>query len=207
MSLGVKRLLRLARFEIVFPMNIALLSLNSVFLTLAATVSLAQVQAALPPGSPDLNSSKESALTVTYLRCHDADTCHFKKNNGETVKVRFAGVDAPEKKQPYSKEATEFTVSKLKDQKVTLRCVGQSFDRRVCSVFVGQLDVAEDLVRAGFAWDAPKHSKGRYRQLEDEARLAKRGLWAQANVQSPVCQRMKTKGAKRNCRTNPLYRE
>jgi micrococcal nuclease len=188
-------------------MNIALLTLNSVLLTLAAAVSLAQAQAAVQPGREAVSSAKESVLDVTFVRCHDADTCHFKKNNGETVKVRFAGVDAPEKKKPYSKEATEYVVSKLKDQKVTLRCVGQSFDRRVCSVFVGQLDVAEDLVRAGFAWDAPKHSKGRYRQLEDEARLAKRGLWAQANVQSPVCQRMKTKGAKRNCRTNPLYRE
>ncbi|MBN8541827.1 MAG: thermonuclease family protein [Deltaproteobacteria bacterium] len=188
-------------------MNIAFVFFNLVFLTLAATVSLAEAQAAVPPARALVNSAKESVLDVTFVRCHDADTCHFKKNNGETLKVRFAGVDAPEKKKPYSKEATQYIVSKLTDQKVTLRCVGQSFDRRVCSVFIGQLDVAEDLVRAGFAWDAPKHSKGRYRSLEDEARLAKRGLWAQVNVQSPVCQRMKTKGAKRNCRTNPLYRE
>lgn len=149
----------------------------------------------------------EVVLEVSFLRCHDADTCHFKKNNGETVKVRFAGVDAPEKKKPFSKEATEHLTAKLKDQKVTLRCVGHSFDRRVCSVFVGGVDLAEDLVRAGFAWDSPKHSKGRYRKLEDEAREAKRGLWVQTNVQSPTCQRLKTKGAKRNCRTNPLYRE
>lgn len=164
-------------------------------------------EAAVPKASVGAASKAASVLEVSFVRCHDADTCHFKKSNGETVKVRFAGVDAPEKKKPYSKEATEFVVSKLKDQKITLHCIGQSFDRRVCSVFVGQLDLAEDLVRAGYAWDSPKHSKGRYRQLEDQARAEKRGLWVQENVQSPACQRMKTKGAKRNCRTNPLYRE
>ncbi len=149
----------------------------------------------------------ESQLEVLFLRCHDADTCHFKKANGEIVKVRFAGIDAPEKKKPFSREATELVTNKLKNQTVTLRCSGQSFDRRVCSVFVGPEDIAEELVRAGLAWDSPKHSKGRYLKLEDEARVAKRGLWSQAIVESPTCQRMKTKGAKRNCRANPLYRE
>lgn len=184
----------------------SLICLNLAAIALAAISSFAQAeaQASVPPNAAASNSTD---LEVSFVRCHDADTCHFKKTNGEVVKVRFAGVDAPEKKKPYSKEATEFVVSKLKDQKVTLRCVGKSFDRRVCSVFIGPLDLAEDLVRAGYAWDSPKHSKGRYRQLEEEARTAKRGLWVQTNVQSPACQRMKTKGAKRNCRTNPLYRE
>lgn len=186
-------------------------SMVSILVTLASAVGFAQVQAEAAISVAAQKASRTpilvSILEVSFLRCHDADTCHFKKKNGETMKVRIAGVDAPEKKTPYSKEATEFVVSKLKDQKVTLHCRGQSFDRRVCSVFVGQLDLAEDLVRAGFAWDSPKHSKGRYRRLEEEARAAKRGLWIQENVQSPTCQRMKTKGAKRNCRMNPLYRE
>lgn len=180
-------------------------ALFSTLLTSAVAVGFAE--AAVPKATASTALKAPSVLEVSFVRCHDADTCHFKKNNGETVKVRFAGVDAPEKKKPFSKEATEFVVSKLKDQKVTLHCIGQSFDRRVCSVFVGQLDLAEDLVRAGYAWDSPKHSKGRYRQFEDQARAEKRGLWVQENVQSPACQRMKTKGAKRNCRTNPLYRE
>lgn len=157
--------------------------------------------------SLSLGISSEPPMEVALLRCHDADTCQFRKANGDTIKVRFSGVDAPEKKQPFSREATEFVTSKLKDQKVTLRCEGQSFDRRVCAVSVGNADVGADLVRMGYAWDAPKHSKGRYQTLENEARAAKRGLWSLANVQSPTCQRLKTKGAKRNCRSNPLYRE
>ena len=53
------------------------------------------------------------------------------------------------------------------------------WSRTVARVFVGEREVNAELVRAGAAWVYRRHSKDeKLLALEDEARRAKRGLWA-----------------------------
>lgn len=142
-----------------------------------------------------------STLEGYVKSCHDGDTCRV-EIAGKVASVRLSGVDAPEKKQPGGLEAQKFVASKIVGRTVTLRCEGRSYKRRTCAIEFDGRDLAEELVRAGHAWDSPKFSKGRYRPAEDEARAGKRGLWAQGAPSSPYCFRWKTKDA---CRRDPAY--
>lgn len=92
---------------------------------------------------------------------HDGDTFTCK----EGPRVRVWGVDAPElatEAGPASRRAlTRLIAGK------TLECEkkGRSYDRVVARCFVDGRDVAEEMVRGGFAADWPKFSHGAYSQV------------------------------------------
>ena len=137
----------------------------------------------------------------TLISCHDGDTCRFMRKE-RVVKVRFAGVDAPEIDQPDGPKARDFVVSQLKGKEVQLQCGGHSFDRTVCDIFAEGKDIQSGLVRQGWAFDAPKFSKMKYQADQAFARLNKLGIWARAEVVSPYCWR---KNKHKKCKEDPLY--
>lgn len=135
-----------------------------------------------------------NAQAATLISCHDGDTCRF-NDAGHTVNVRFAGIDAPEIKQAGGREARKFLLTLVENKTVELKCEGKSYKRKVCEVHVSGVDVCAEMVRAGWAWDVPKFSHGKYSGLMREARGAKRGIWASGveGVKMPVCFRGKNK--------------
>src|SRR5262249_19636035 len=59
-------------------------------------------------------------------------------------------------------------------------CTGHYRDhyrRMIATCTVGGRDMAEAMVRAGWALDVARYSGGRYAAAEAEARAAKRGIW------------------------------
>jgi len=88
--------------------------------------------------------------------------------------VRLCGVDSPERRQKGAREATA-ALTALIDGK-TVRCVQvgsgtpcdgcsrkTSHDRIVAQCFIGDLDIATEMVWSGNACDWPKFSRGYYR--------------------------------------------
>ena len=103
------------------------------------------------------------------------------------LKVRLAGTDAPERRQAFGRKAKE-TLSALVFGR-TVRVVEVDRDRYgrlVGRVYRGNLDVNAEMVRRGMAWVYRKYTRDRelYR-LEDDARAARRGLWADAHPVPP----------------------
>lgn len=153
-----------------------------------------------------------SASAASVISCSDGDTCRFRDNGGE-VKVRISGIDAPEKKQTDGDRARKYLLSLIEVYDVRLDCHGRSFDRKVCHIYVpdkkidpksigaakavlitapgARLNVAEEMVRAGWAWDAPKYSKKKYAKLMLAAQTAKVGIWRNGTPRSPFCFRKK----------------
>src|SRR5262245_79860 len=82
--------------------------------------------------------------------------------DGDTITVlkedwrhrgRIAGIDAPEKGQPFGEAAKQSLVQLTAGQIVDVRCHKQDrYGRDVCSVFVGTRDVGLEQVRLGYAW-------------------------------------------------------
>ena len=112
--------------------------------------------------------------------------------DGDTIKisgmkVRLSGIDTPERKQTCRKasvtwrcgyEATE-TLRAWTDTK-EVRCIGDTKDRYgrlIADCFVDGYNINARLVYEGMALAYRRYSK-RYVPEEDEAKAAKRGLWA-----------------------------
>ena len=80
--------------------------------------------------------------TITIL--DDAKTQH---------KIRFAGIDAPEKGQPFGERSKQNLSALVFQKRVEARCHKKDrYGREVCAVFVSLRDVGLEQIRAGMAW-------------------------------------------------------
>jgi endonuclease YncB( thermonuclease family) len=114
------------------------------------------------------------AETVLLGRCWVIDGDTIVINN---VRLRLAGIDAPELDHPWGQQSKWALVQLCKGQTVTARIKPEmSYDRLVAECFLPDgRDLAAELVRAGLALDWPKFSGGKYRDLEPAD--ARRRLW------------------------------
>lgn len=130
----------------------------------------------LPAQAQDLPT-----LPGTVTRVLDADTADIQLASGP-IRVRFNGIDAPEKNQPMGQEATAALIKMIGGKQVQVEPFQQDkYDRMVGNVFVGDLNVNEELVRQGYAWAYRKYMKrenSRLCDFEDAARQAHRGVWS-----------------------------
>jgi len=123
---------------------------------------------------------------IKCTRVVDGDTIVLR--NGE--KVRLIGVDTPETKHPskpveyYGKEATAFTNKMVGGKVVTLKYDVQQRDKygRLLA-YVYLMDgtfLNAEIIKQGYGHvytKAPFKYLEQFRQYEQEAREAKRGLW------------------------------
>lgn len=132
--------------------------------------------------------SKEWKGKVVGIK--DGDTIELLIDNKTTV-VRLAHIDCPEmrKGQPYSRQAKKFTSDKCFGQNVTVINNGER-DRykRLIGVVVNENkeNVNMELVKAGLAWHYTVYSSDpTYKNAENEAREARRGIWSEKNPIAP----------------------
>ena len=116
---------------------------------------------------------------------------------GKSFRFRLRIVDAPERDQPFGEEATlalqDLLVSPANDREVVCRIWEKdTWGRFIVDAFTRDnieksvTPVQRELVAAGMAWTFGGLSKDRgLSQLEEQARSAKRGLWAQENPVAP----------------------
>jgi endonuclease YncB( thermonuclease family) len=111
----------------------------------------------------------------------DGDTITvWHDGNGE--RIRLNGIDCPEQGQPFGKQAKQFTSTRVFGATVTVQKKERDrYGRTVADVILpdGRY-LNRDLVTAGLAWWYRKYAPGDtdLEQLEQEAREAKQGLWA-----------------------------
>jgi len=113
----------------------------------------------------------------------DGDTVVIRRASG-LLKIRLAEIDAPEKGQPFGEESKQSLSNMVlhKQVKVVSRAVDK-YGRMVATLNAGGLDVNTEQVRRGMAWDY--HSSKELSILQEEAKSASRGLWAQSNPIPP----------------------
>jgi len=107
---------------------------------------------------------------------------------GVGIEVRLDGVDCPELAQAFGRKAKSFT-SDLAFGK-TVRLVGRGkdrYERELAEVFLPDgRSLNRELVSAGYAWWFRKYSSDRsLEELEQAARLSRRGLWADSDPVPP----------------------
>lgn len=102
------------------------------------------------------------AMAERFVSCHDGDTCTLESG----LRVRFAGIDAPEIGQPFALEARDYLAQMVVGRESQLECSGWSYKRRVCDVLVNGMDVQKELVGWGLAYDYVKFSGGQYQNTQ-----------------------------------------
>lgn len=136
------------------------------------------------------NAQPQGIITGRVVRVADGDTIILLDAQNKQTKIRFYGVDAPEKAQDFGEVSRQYLADMVagKDVVVTVVDVDQ-YGRSVSRIKVGNKEVAEEMLKAGMVWvytsfcDIPECKQ--WKQLETQARNAKIGLWANPNAQKP----------------------
>ena len=127
-----------------------------------------------------------AAHAEQVVRVKDGDSLVI-DSGGRQVDVRLADIDAPEHRQPRGDEARDLLRSLVEGREVRLELVGgDAYRRIVAHVSVDGVDVNAEMVRRGLAWVRRDYQPAPLLvRHEDEARAARRGLWADADSTPP----------------------
>lgn len=136
-------------------------------------------------------------ITGKVVRVADGDTITVRQGS-ENHRVRLASIDAPEKAhgsdrpgQPYAEASRLFLAEQVAGKQVTLECFEKDrYGRHICDVLLGEVTANQLLVSAGMAW-ANRQGKDKYLRdrgllsIQNDAKLNKRGLWAEPDPVAP----------------------
>lgn len=135
----------------------------------------------------------------------DGDTIVVRDERAVRREVRLAGIDAPEMTQPYGVRARGRLVELVYGRRVRVTWYKRDrYARLLARVEVARtapcdrmpcantVDVAHVQVSAGYAWHDREHAleqaledRVRYARAEQDARLRRLGLWAEASPMPP----------------------
>ena len=148
-------------------------------------------------------------VTGSVMKNHDGDTIKLVTDARGVITIRLSGADTPEMGQAYWKAARNYLRSLVAGQKTTAWCYKvDRYDREVCHVRVGNQDVGQALIAAGYAWYAfqfaaelTDEQRLAYPEAERRAKAGRIGLWQEADPMPPwECRRL-TRAKKRDtCR-------
>lgn len=126
-------------------------------------------------------SSSGSGETGRVVRVIDGDTIDVDVN-GETIRVRYVGVNTPERDEPCYQEATDANRRLVENKTVRLErdtSDTDRYDRPLRYVYVGDTFVNWELVEDGYAeavlYEPDDRHYEEFLRLESQATLANRG--------------------------------
>lgn len=157
------------------------------------------------PNFSFFSNQKEQELFAKVIKVSDGDTIHIQDENKTTYKIRMQGIDAPESKQAYGKESTQYLKDLILGKEVkALMSEKDKYNRFVATIYLPQfqstlpneskeqisttyLDINKQMVRLGYA-HAYRSFSSKYIEDEVYARKNKLGLWQQEAhlIQNPA---------------------
>ncbi|MEW6415204.1 MAG: thermonuclease family protein [Pseudomonadota bacterium] len=149
-----------------------------------------------------------SALHGVVIAVIDGDTILFKPDSHPPasrafVKVRLAGIDAPEAGQPHGDAATHALKELALKRRARLEPVAtDAYGRTLGRLVVDGLVVNAELVRQGYAWASSRDAADPLRLMQGEARRARRGLWAGPDPMPPWVWRRSADSRARQAQTD-----
>ena len=123
----------------------------------------------------------------------DGDTITVLDAGKVQHKIRLAGIDAPEKKQPFGQRSKQSLSDLVFDKAVIVETNKvDKYRRNVGKVLVDGVDANLAQVQRGFAWHYKAYEREQstierkvYADAENEAKAARLGLWADSEPVPP----------------------
>ncbi|WP_321330515.1 thermonuclease family protein [uncultured Ilyobacter sp.] len=127
-------------------------------------------------------------ITGKVIYVSDGDTIHLISNN-QKYKIRFYGIDTPEKSQEFGLEAKEFTYNKIFGKTVEVDAKDTDRYGRTVGVvhYNNGRDLNFELVKNGYAWWYEQYARNnqQLRMAQDYAKRNRLGLWSHPNPIAP----------------------
>ena len=138
-------------------------------------------------------TAQADTLTGRVVGVTDGDTVTVLDAGNTTYKIRLAGIDAPEKQQPFGQASKQALSERVYGKEVAVEWQKRDrYGRIVGKVTVNHTDACLAQVTAGLAWHYKKYEKEQapedrtaYAAAEGQARAAHRGLWADTDPVPP----------------------
>lgn len=144
-------------------------------------------------------------LVGLVIAIADGDTLTVLNADKEQVRVRLAEIDAPESGQAHGDRSRQSLIDLCRRADATVRVTDTDrYGRTVGRITCNGVDANAEQVRRGMAWVYDQHVIDRrlYR-LQDEARSAGRGLWAESSPTPPWDWRQQQRTAATPSRSAP----
>jgi len=130
-------------------------------------------------------TANAETITGLVVGIADGDTLTVLDADKVQHKIRLAGIDAPEKKQPFGNSSRESLSELVFDKPVeVVTSKNDRYGRKIGKVLVKGQDVNLAQVKRGMAWVYRKYQheqsyndQREYEVAEDAAKAGKRGLW------------------------------
>jgi endonuclease YncB( thermonuclease family) len=132
-------------------------------------------------------------LRGSVLAVVEGETLLLLAADNSQHRIRLAGIDAPEKDQPFGDRSKQNLAKLTHGGGIRANCPKRdSYGWQVCKVYVRGQDIGLRQVYDGMAWwyrahaqDQSATDRQRYAREEYEAREGKRGLWADPSPTPP----------------------
>ena len=128
---------------------------------------------------PPPRAGDEGVFYGPLVRVKDGDSL-VAKVQGVAMDFRLAEIDAPELDQPYGQQAKRDLKSLAEGQQLVIVPIDtDGYGRTVAHIWNGDSYLNVEMVKRGGAWFYSKYARTEtLYYVEQEARKAKRGLWA-----------------------------
>jgi endonuclease YncB( thermonuclease family) len=132
-------------------------------------------------------------LPGKVVRIVDGDTLVLLDSTNTQHRIRLQGIDTPERKQPYGTRAKQQLGALVAGKQVVIEYEKRDrYGRIIGKVMHQGQDAGLALIEAGLAWhykryqsEQSREDRVAYADAEDDARAARRGLWADAAPVAP----------------------
>lgn len=136
---------------------------------------------------------RAETFTGRVVGVTDGDTLKLLTDFKQSVKIRLAGIDSPEKAQDFGQRAKQNLSDLAFDREAIAECTKRDrYQRLICVVSVDGTDVGLEQVRAGMAWwyrqfisEQTVSQRTKYEIAEATAKAARTGLWSQPSPIPP----------------------
>lgn len=121
----------------------------------------------------------EGVLAGTVVGVNDGDTITVLTFNYQTVKVRLAQIDAPEKRQAFGEVSKQALARRLMRQTVKVEIeTTDKYGRLAGKVLLNGMDINREQIEKGLAWVYTQYAhETDYFRAQERAQRAKLGLW------------------------------
>jgi endonuclease YncB( thermonuclease family) len=145
------------------------------------------------PASPLPSAGTAQRLHGRLQAIQDGDSFVLATGDGRQLRIRIAGIDAPERGQAWGGRAREHLNELLARHPLQVAPLKQDrYGRTIADVHNGAVDVGLAQIRAGLAWhyrryadEQPPTRRNAYAQAERQAREQHQGLWQDSAPQAP----------------------
>ncbi len=119
-------------------------------------------------------------LSTEVVGVVDGNTIQVLKD-GEEIEIRLEGIDAPEEGQAFFEVSRNGLTHAVLGKTAVIHLTGRDLDNHLTGrVYLGEIDINLELVKAGLAWhNRPCSREKALIDAEKTARKAKKGLWQQ----------------------------